>query len=298
MQDKLSHLALRLIKVNCSGNAGNYDLNLYPEKNEMKKLRWLGILMMFAILGITGFQAWWLKQTYDREEKTLELKTQTAFVSTVHHLQAAKLKLDKIFPDSLAKGQRIIMRDNGEEPFEPGSFQRDNVVITVNALQNEMKDTVERFDARRSRRAFPEKKIDVFYKGDSTKRLPGFDNRKRQKDFVYVFLTKLDSLQDSLKVNEISAAYSKALKEQKTEVPFAVVKLDSVKAFPVKPIPNEVTLGFKHPITYKMQLGNTFPYLLKQIIFTNNFFSLSCWHHHFIFLIIIQKSFAATPAWQ
>ena len=80
MQDKLSHLALRLIKVNCSGNAGNYDLNLYPEKNEMKKLRWLGILMMFAILGITGFQAWWLKQTYDREEKTLELKTQTAFV--------------------------------------------------------------------------------------------------------------------------------------------------------------------------------------------------------------------------
>jgi len=231
----------------------------------MKKLHWLGVLMMVAIIAITGFQFWWLKQTYEREQKTLELKTQIAFVSTVHHLQAFKLKLDKIFPDSLTKGQRIIVRDNSEEPFGPSTIQRDNVVITVNALQKEMNDSLERFEVGRSKPVFPEKKIGVFFKNDSTKKLPGLDYRKRQKDFAYVFLSGIDSLQDSLKLKEISAAYSQTLKEQRTEVPFTVLRLDSIKTFPVKPVPNEVTLGFKHPVTYKMQLGNTFPYLLKQI---------------------------------
>lgn len=229
------------------------------------RLPWLRDLMIIAIISITGFQFWWLKQTYDREEKTLELKTQTAFFTTIHHLQAFKLKLDKIFPDSLAKNQRIIMRDNAEETFEPDAIPRDNVVITVNALQNEMKDSLEKIEVRTSKPIFPEKKMSVFYKKDSTKKLPGIDYKKRQKDFAYVFLTKMDSLQDSLKLKEISTAYSKTLKEQRTEVPFTVERIDSQTTWPIKPVPNEVTLGFKHPITYKMQLGNTFPYLLKQI---------------------------------
>lgn len=30
-------------------------------------------------------------------------------------------------------------------------------------------------------------------------------------------------------------------------------------------VPNEITLGFAHPITYKLVLGNTAPYLIKRI---------------------------------
>lgn len=71
-------------------------------------------------------------------------------------------------------------------------------------------------------------------------------------------------MQDSLRISEIDSAYSKALKEEKLNIPFTIIETDSADVDD-EPAFNEVTVGLANPVTYKLQLGNTFPYLLKQI---------------------------------
>ena len=61
----------------------------------MNRLRWLTILISITLLGITGFQAYWLKNNYDREKQNLEIKTNAAFRQTILRLQASKLKLER-----------------------------------------------------------------------------------------------------------------------------------------------------------------------------------------------------------
>ena len=59
----------------------------------MKKLRWLTALMGITLLVITGFQGYWLKNNYDREKRTMEIRANVNFQETVRHLQAVKFKL-------------------------------------------------------------------------------------------------------------------------------------------------------------------------------------------------------------
>ncbi|HUS00500.1 MAG TPA: HAMP domain-containing sensor histidine kinase [Chitinophagaceae bacterium] len=55
------------------------------------------ILMLITILVIIGFQVYWLKDNYDREKKSLQIKTGVAFQETIEQLQAKKLKLPDVF---------------------------------------------------------------------------------------------------------------------------------------------------------------------------------------------------------
>ena len=78
------------------------------------------------------------------------------------------------------------------------------------------------------------------------------------------FLSYVDSLQDSVKVSEISAAYATRMQQQNINIPFTITKFvkdedGNERVF------NEVTIGFSNPVTYKLQLDDTFPYLLKRI---------------------------------
>ena len=57
--------------------------------------------MAVTITGIAAFQVYWLQKTYEREERTLEKNSNITFRESVHRLQAAKLKLDWITPDSV-----------------------------------------------------------------------------------------------------------------------------------------------------------------------------------------------------
>ncbi|MFI5133663.1 MAG: sensor histidine kinase [Chitinophagales bacterium] len=235
----------------------------------MKKLRWLGILMMVTILGIAGFQIFWLKQTYDREEKNLSFKTETAFITTVRNLQGSKIKLERIFSDSLPHGKKIVISSGGmDQPNGDRMYPRQNIVTTINVLQDKIRDSLEKKGAKRPGVVISFDKSSFSYKHDSAMlnpELSGQALRSKTRDLMFRFMADVDSLQDTLKVKEISIAYTTALKNQKTVVPFTVLRLDTSVLSPEGPGSNEITLGFAHPITYKMQLGNTVPYLLKQI---------------------------------
>ena len=70
----------------------------------------LPILMIIAIAAITGFQGFWLRESYLKEKRNLEFRSNVVFKETVRNLQAKKLNLDRVFNDSTGK---IKIEDNG-----------------------------------------------------------------------------------------------------------------------------------------------------------------------------------------
>ncbi len=53
------------------------------------------------------------------------------------------------------------------------------------------------------------------------------------------------------------------MNQQNMDVPFSIDK--TTKTEKDEPSHNEVIVGFSNPISYKLQLGDTFPYLFKRI---------------------------------
>jgi two-component system, OmpR family, phosphate regulon sensor histidine kinase PhoR len=113
----------------------------------MQKLRWLAILMGVTILGITGFQGYWLKDNYNREKQNLEIKTNVDFRQAILKLQASKLKLEQINlqMDSLAKPMNgnIMVRPGRKERMPdtiPGT-RKEPPITMISLLQEKMRES-------------------------------------------------------------------------------------------------------------------------------------------------------------
>ncbi|HEX7845784.1 MAG TPA: HAMP domain-containing sensor histidine kinase [Chitinophagaceae bacterium] len=113
----------------------------------MKK-RGSAILMIVAILGITGFQGYWLKNNYDREKQSLDLKTNAAFRETILKLQATKLKLERLsllldtgshFPGAFVPDKKPAIKvfNKSVSPNEPP-------ISLARLIQEKMRDSLKR----------------------------------------------------------------------------------------------------------------------------------------------------------
>jgi two-component system phosphate regulon sensor histidine kinase PhoR len=80
---------------------------------------------------------------------------------------------------------------------------------------------------------------------------------------ILQFLFDVDSLQDSIRVKEIESSYTQKLKEQNILLPFSVYRVPTRETN--EPVFNEVTVGFKSPITYRLDIGNKVPVILKRM---------------------------------
>lgn len=207
----------------------------------LKNKRWLLVLMALTILGITAFQLYWLQKTYEREERTLEIRSNITFRETIFSLQASKLKLDKMVPDS-------IQNTNGtKRPKLPPPQKVSNL---LNILMRKAKSGAG--EQKKLSRKSP----------DSSR----FDNQHMfwRRERLIQFLYDVDSLQDSITVNEIDTSFARRLQEQNIDVPFTIRRIKSDLS--AEQPRNEITIGFSHPITYQLHLGNTFPYVMKRIL--------------------------------
>jgi hypothetical protein len=74
----------------------NSKMTRTGNKTKKRGSNWITLLMVLAILTITGFQGYWLKNNYDREKENLEITTAASFRQTVLKLQSSKLKLDRL----------------------------------------------------------------------------------------------------------------------------------------------------------------------------------------------------------
>ena len=111
----------------------------------MKKLRGSVVLMVVAILGITGFQLYWLKNNYDREKETLQLQTRQAFRQTVVQLQASKLHLDSsmLHVDPAAGSPNVFLRTSASGMAGKTRIQvREPVISVLSLLQDKMRDSM------------------------------------------------------------------------------------------------------------------------------------------------------------
>ena len=211
------------------------------------------VLMALTILGIAGFQFYWLRKAFEREERTLDMRSNMGFRETIFQLQASKLKLDKFNSDSLNSfsGVRIETKKDHNGSIRLHALPEQMLAALANELKGKIGDS-----ASTKTRVF----VRSAEKDTSTKGL----NRVQKRDRLIQFLYDVDSLQDSLTVKEIAGAFDKRMEQQNIDVPFMVDRLatpsDKEREF------NLVTVGFKNPITYRLTLQNTFPFLIKRII--------------------------------
>lgn len=194
--------------------------------------------MALSIFAIAAFQFYWLQKAYEREEKTLDIRTNLLFRETVRGVQASKLKLDRVTDNSKPHHvfHEISSRLSHHQKMEE----------LVDVLTKKFKDSVKEA-------MFTE------HTKDSLHLFKPSPRRERMMQFLF----DLDSLQDSIKVTELDSIFSKRLEEQNLDVPFSISRVPTKDA--PKPVFNEVTLGFQHPITYHLELSNTRNYLFKRI---------------------------------
>ena len=252
----------------------------------MKKNSWLGLLMVLTIIGIAGFQFYWLKQSYDRERKTMEVKTQVAFRNSIMQLQAEKLHLDRL-PDFGDSGNvRVVVSNDPNSTDVKLPPPRDIVLSTINVIRDKMKDSLRKTENGKTRVVMTLDTRNMHMNGDGfademhdTMRMMHRGQFGRgPREQIINLLYGVDSLQDPISVKEVNERFSKALDREHIRIPFTVVKLDSlnIKNVTVKDPDkteftrvdtdmNAVTVGFARPVKYKLELGNTMPFLLKRI---------------------------------
>ncbi|MEO6404711.1 MAG: HAMP domain-containing sensor histidine kinase [Ferruginibacter sp.] len=226
----------------------------------MKKNYLPVLFMIAAIIGICSFQFFWLRQSYLQEKKTLAIKTDFAFQHSVQELQVRKLKLDRFPADSSGKKVRVLVNDSFDQRME--LRLNEGAISTINVIRKKMGSQLQADSQMKkgfiitSNHSFEKNMNDV------GSMLPGDIN---PGDEMIRLLYGVDSLQDSMKVADITNAVGKQLKKQKIVIPFIIEREEARWRPAIKSDP-EVTIGFAHPITYKMLLGKTVPYILKQIL--------------------------------
>jgi len=218
--------------------------------------------MVITILIIAGFQVYWLFDNYAREKRVLAIKTNMDFRESVFELQAAKFKFSSTIGDSTGKDSTEVKVFVSDHNKEIGDGPGVDAVEMINVLGNKDRDVLIK-DTSKMRKVFlTVDQSAMWYRKDSAGRhdLPAMPGEK----FIR-FLSNEDSLHDTLKLKEISQRFEAKIKEDRTIVPFTVMRLDS-SVTREKAAFNEVTIGFSKPVTYKLLLGNTFPYLLSKIL--------------------------------
>jgi len=115
-------------------------------------LKLLLFFMLLTIVGIAGFQAYWLRDNYNREKQNLEIKTNAAFRQTILRLQASKLKLETAnvrFDSTMFMPPPMSMhfkrKDRNDRSDRPEKVQgsvaarKEPVITMMNLLQERIK---------------------------------------------------------------------------------------------------------------------------------------------------------------
>ncbi|HVK96758.1 MAG TPA: HAMP domain-containing sensor histidine kinase [Flavisolibacter sp.] len=207
--------------------------------------------MTLTILVITGFQVYWLKKSYEREERNIEMRTNMLFRETIRTLQASKLKLDHLSADS-AKSTRVFIQRGGLEKRRARMGPDQKMVTMMDVLIQKANDTSNKEKGKR-------KEVDDTTQVFRTTLSP-------RQNRIIQFLYDVDSIQDSIRIKEIEIAYAARLAEQNFDLPFKISRIPTPELQPDKPVFNEVTLGFRNPITFRLEIGNTFPLIAQRLM--------------------------------
>ena len=226
-------------------------------------------MMIVAILGIAGFQLFWLNGTYRQEKKTLTVKANLAFRNAVQDLQVSKIKIDSVAQGDTTRRMKVkmIVSDTLHQDISVSMNNKKGIVSTINVIRRSIPAHSSN-DSLLKGALFVTKTKDV---RENELNLPGMetcdstiDPLAADRNRVVQLLYKVDSMQDTLSIKEIDSAFTAALNKQHLGISYTIMQRSSgVNEFPSTE--NEITIGFAKPVTYRMELENNFPYLVKQI---------------------------------
>ena len=230
----------------------------------MKKLSIQVLLMITAIAGVAGFQLYWLKQTYLQEKKSLSIKADLAFRDAMQDLQLSKLDLD-ISSGTPGSGSkiRVHVNDSVQERVTVQLNGKKGIISTINVLRKQVAgkpggdSSLKENVLISNERTYFERHLTAPDSNVDKSIIP-------PREHIIRLLYGVDSLWDTLKIKEINDAVNSKLRQRSIMVPFTIIRLDSLE-HDTDSIGNEVTVGFAHPVTYAMTLGNVFPFILKEI---------------------------------
>lgn len=230
--------------------------------------RFLLILMIVAILVVTGFQLFWLKKSYDEEKNLLQVKAGLNFRQTIYNLQAQQFRsrfraADSNFEVKVVKDggtKQVMYFDNSDE-----------VVGMVNVIRDQVRDSV--------RKEKPEwiegHRETIMIRSDSMPKDMVIDSMQIntitvskdpiKADKFIQLISGIDSTRDSLKIKDIYTATERSFIKEGLPVRFDVIRVDSSVEHGFPPPMNKVTVGFSNPITYKLEMGNTAAYMLRKL---------------------------------
>ncbi|MGG9962303.1 sensor histidine kinase [Ferruginibacter sp. SUN106] len=232
------------------------------------------LLMIATILIIVGFQVYWIKNNYDREKRLLTSKAGIVFRTAIFEMQAKKLHLPPMTKDSSSHADiKVVLTENGEDNPILIKKSKEQVLGVANALRQQLADSLQKDSTKKTKMVLSVNNSTVLYRNDGGK-IQTTASATDSKGKIVQILYGIDSLQDSVKLSDIIAAVQKSFKEEKLPESFSVIPLAVANK---NNIPqndmmedvekmDEVSIGFLHPVTYKLQLDNTFGYLFKKIL--------------------------------
>jgi len=209
------------------------------------------ILMLLAIIAVATFQVYWLAKNFREEKHELAFRAHVLFRETIQRIRAEKLKLDT----------------NSDVHFKRVRY---GAVGMIDAIHQRVMDTL------------GHKQLQVMVTRKDINQLPRPGQPPVSLDEIQIFkdgsapgmvrvLSRVDSLQDSISVTELSARYAKLLKQEKIPVSFTITSRkvapgkDSMGLSPIFDRDNEMTVGFNHPVTFRMSISNTNPVVLQKM---------------------------------
>ena len=107
---------------------------------QLKNIRWLPVIMAITIIGITVFQVYWLKNTYERERRALEIRTNMMFRETIYKLQASKLRIDSLLFDS-ASNKTASNSTRPDKDLHVRVIPRQKMIGLMNVLKEKAKSS-------------------------------------------------------------------------------------------------------------------------------------------------------------
>ncbi len=228
----------------------------------MKNFRWLLLLMGTSLFVIIGFQLYWLNDSYDRETRALEIRSNMMFRETVRRLQSSKLNFN--MPESeMAIDKKFRFKIVEGQPLSNSQRKSGDLVAMMNVVRDRMSDTMKKDPGIQEAMYMAFEKRQKTKGNDSTR-----EKRRRDYNFmgdrVHQMMAGIDSLQDSLKIADITTAYKKVMDEEKLMIPFSITRIDNLPDS-VRFHFNEVRVGFTNPITYRLELGNTFSFISNKL---------------------------------
>jgi two-component system, OmpR family, phosphate regulon sensor histidine kinase PhoR len=209
------------------------------------------VLMLLAIVAVATFQVYWLIKTFREEKQELTFRANVLFGEALQRMRVEKLKLDTNFKDDVK--------------FRVAGY---GAVHMMDAMR---KRAIDSFGHDKKFRVFvTSKNAEIVHKGlrmDSMNEIHVFKDGPGPG--IISVLSKVDSLQDSISVKELSAKYAQILKEEDLSLPFFITSRKAVLHEEMPPAPfemqNEITIGINNPVTYRLEIPNTNAFVLRKM---------------------------------